>query len=59
MDIRVESKYVICGMKKIAEAIAKMADDNAEAWKHAPGDVALHAFAQAIRKTNLSSTTEG
>lgn len=42
-------------MKILAEAIAQLAEESAEAWKDVPGDVALRALAKSIRNTNLAN----
>ncbi len=42
-------------MLELAEKIADQADAAADSFKTAPGDVALRAFADGIRRTNAKS----
>jgi hypothetical protein len=40
-------------MLSVSGALADMADKEAPNWATVPGDVALRAFAEAIRRTNV------
>jgi hypothetical protein len=46
-------------MKKLAEEVANLAEREADSFRNVPGDVALRMFADAIRKTNRATFSDG